>query len=310
MSLKRLASSQLTPDEIEEIFLPEEVWILIWSYLDFETVQKICTRVSNSWLEMIRRSKMSWEMKLRHSYHNKLEVKDFNSLLFHWNNLRELHFSSGSDFTKFRLSLNSHKELKKVVVPSAIAFYRIFRKGSKFSRKLWGKVTKYWIDPSHLSTPSDIVKNVIQLRINPINLPEEFAMMQKDCDLTNLESLIICPGIPFRQIVPMLSKFEKLKKLEICDLLIFIEYLLDILRCLGNMKTLKMSVTLRVMSDFDDEATKAIFNQAIEILNEKFPFPDVRILDLKISESWILLDYRPIFSIEYGENGTALEKIE
>ena len=310
MSLKRIASSQLTPDEIDEIILPEEVWIVIWSYLDFDTVQKICTRVSNSWLEMIRRSKMSWEMKLRHSYRDKkLEIKDFNSLLFHWKNLRELYFSSGSDFTKFRLSLNSHKELKKVVVLSAIAFYRIFKKGSKFSRKLWGKVTKYWIDPSHLSTPSDIVKNVIQLRINPINLPEEFAMRQNDCDLTNLESLIICPGIPSRQIVPTLFKFEKLKKVEICDLLIFIEYLLDILRCLGNMKTLKMSVTLRVMSDFDDEATKAIFNQAIEILNEKFPFPDVRILDLKISESWYL-DYRPKFSINYGENGTELEKIE
>ena len=71
-----------------------------------------------------------------------------------------------------------------------------------------------------------------------------------------------------------------------------------------------MSVTLRVMSDFDDEGTKAVFNQAIEILNEKFPFPDVRILDLKISESWERLDYRPIFSINYGENGAGLEKIE
>ena len=70
-----------------------------------------------------------------------------------------------------------------------------------------------------------------------------------------------------------------------------------------------MSVTLRVMSDLDDEATKAIFNEAIEILNEKFPFPDERILDLKISESWNL-DYRPIFSINYSENGTELEKIE
>ena len=141
---------------------------------------------------------MSWEMKLRRSYHDNLEIKDFNSLLFHWNNLRELHFSSGSDFTKFRLSLNSHKELKKVVVPSAIlAFYT---KGSKFSRKLWGKVTKYWIDPSHLSTPCDIVKNIIGLRINPINLPEEFAMRQNYCDLTNLESLKIIPGIPSENI--------------------------------------------------------------------------------------------------------------
>ena len=123
MSLKRLASSQLTPYEIEEIILPEEVWILIWSFLDFETVQKICTRVSNSWLEMIRRSKMSWEMKLQHPYHDKLEVKDFNSMLLHWKDLRELHFSSETDFTKFCLSLHSHKQLKKVVVPSAIAIY-------------------------------------------------------------------------------------------------------------------------------------------------------------------------------------------
>ena len=68
MSVKRFKSSQSDTTEIEEVILPEEVWILIWSYLDFETVQKICTRVSNSWLEMIRRSKMSWEMKLRHSY--------------------------------------------------------------------------------------------------------------------------------------------------------------------------------------------------------------------------------------------------
>ena len=62
------------------------------------------------------------------------------------------------------------------------------------------------------------------------------------------------------------------------------------------------------MSDLDDEATKAIFNQAIEILNEKFPFPDERILDLKISESWNL-DYRPIFSINLVKMGQSLKKL-
>ena len=159
MSLKRLASSQLSPDEIEEILLPEEVWILIWSYLDFKTVQKICSRVSNSWLEMIRRSKMSWEMRVKHSYYDELqsqyydtlEVKDFNSMLFHWKELRELHFSTETDFAKFRLSLNSHKELKKVVVPSAMPIYT---QGSDLDHKFWGWVTKYWIDPSHLLTPT------------------------------------------------------------------------------------------------------------------------------------------------------------
>ena len=40
--------------EIVEIFLPEEVWIIIWSKLDFNIVQKICTRVSKSWLKSLK----------------------------------------------------------------------------------------------------------------------------------------------------------------------------------------------------------------------------------------------------------------
>ena len=47
----------------EQLILPQEVWILIWSFLDFKTLQKICIRVSKSWMEMIRSSKLSWEVK-------------------------------------------------------------------------------------------------------------------------------------------------------------------------------------------------------------------------------------------------------
>ena len=35
-------------------------------------------------------------------------------------------------------------------------------------------------------------------------------------------------------------------------------------------------------SDLDEEATKDIFSKALEILREKFPFPDARILNLEI----------------------------
>ena len=75
------------------------------------------------------------------------------------------------------------------------------------------------------------------------------------------------------------------------------------------MKTVVISATLKVMSEMDDEAIKAIFNLAIEILNEKFPFPDARILNLEISESWNnhQVNYRPLFSIRYGENGAKFE---
>ena len=53
--------------------------------------------------------------------------------------------------------------------------------------------------------------------------------------------------------------------------------------------------------------TKAIFNEAIEILNEKFPFPDERILDLSIFEANISPDdRRHEFFISYGKNGAIL----
>ena len=35
MSVKRLKLSQSDTTEIKEIIFPEEVWMIIWSYLDF-----------------------------------------------------------------------------------------------------------------------------------------------------------------------------------------------------------------------------------------------------------------------------------
>ena len=46
--------------------LPIEVWIQIWSLLDFDTLQKKCTRVSKKWFQEIRDSpSLSAEMKLK-----------------------------------------------------------------------------------------------------------------------------------------------------------------------------------------------------------------------------------------------------
>ena len=58
---------------IGEIVLPEKCLIQILSYLDFKTVQKICTQVSKSWLELIRSSKLSREMKLPRIIQKSLE---------------------------------------------------------------------------------------------------------------------------------------------------------------------------------------------------------------------------------------------
>ena len=41
---------------ISKVVLPKEMWIQTWAYLDFETLQKKCTRVSKKWLGDIRNS--------------------------------------------------------------------------------------------------------------------------------------------------------------------------------------------------------------------------------------------------------------
>ena len=174
--------------------MPEEVLIEIWSHLDFDTLQKTCTRVSNSWLGMIRNSKLSWKMKLRDTRLGLLGVTDFNAILSQWEDLRELHFSSEQDFAKFRLSLNSNKPepLEKIVIPSMIEFETEWTINDVVHFSV-ARVTKYWIDPKHLLAPLDEIKNVINLtmRLRGPVFPEEFAMRQNDCDFTNLENLEI-----------------------------------------------------------------------------------------------------------------------
>ena len=226
-------------------------------------------------------------------------------MLSQWKELRELHFSSEQDFAKFRMSLNSKKSLKKVVIPSWIEFYT---KGLYVDHPLRGWVSIYWIDPKHLLTPADEIKNVIQLQIYGKGIPEAFAIRQEDRDFTNLETLLICEdndeGLSSKNVVPFLLRFKELKKLDIDHLDIHIDYLLDILRFLGNMKTLTISVTLAVIYELNEEATKDIFNKALEIVNKRFLFPDVRILELEIFES---VGYgQPRHSIIYGEHGVKL----
>ena len=284
-------SSQPSSTKTEEIILPEEVWILIWSYLDFNIVQKICSRVSKSWLKMIRSSKLSWEMKLQIiDYKDDMDVialKDFNSILFRWNNLRVLHFSSEPEFARFRtsLSLNSHESLEKIVIPAGPGLFTK-GKGSNLDRTLWGVVTKYWIDPRHILAP-DAVKNVVALKIYLDRVPENFDMRQNDCDLTNLETLELCEYQESEMFwmpnTKLLSKFKNLKELVIC-LEIDIDFLLHIVRFLGNTNNLNISANVEVRSNYDEEDTKEIFNEALKILREKFPFPAKRILNLKFFE--------------------------
>ena len=63
---------------------------------------------------------------------------------------------------------------------------------------------------------------------------------------------------------------------------------------------------MEVRSDLDDGETKNIFNKALELVNEKFSLPDVRIRELHIYEDPLYMMRRPRFSISYSENGATL----
>ena len=67
---------------------------------------------------------------------------------------------------------------------------------------------------------------------------------------------------------------------------------------------------MEVWSNLDNEETKDIFNKALELVNEKFPLPDVRIRELHIYEDPFNTIWRPRYSITYGESGATLETIE
>ena len=57
MRITRSATLLSRQKERQEIVLmPEEILIRIWSFLDFDTLQKICVLVSKSWFDKIRNS--------------------------------------------------------------------------------------------------------------------------------------------------------------------------------------------------------------------------------------------------------------
>ena len=103
--------------------LPEEICIKIWSSLDFNTVQKVCTLVCHSWLKNIRNSgKLSGQLSLdlepmfnkeSNPWKKGSYTVDFleypstklkGSILSRWNQLHTLRFPTQLDDGVFDLT--------------------------------------------------------------------------------------------------------------------------------------------------------------------------------------------------------------
>ena len=109
---------EAVPKEIRrDLSLPVEVWIHAWSFLDFNTCQKICILVSKTWLKQIRNSSMlSGEMKIFRSKTKKFEeFENADAVLSRWKKLKVLHVGSETEIQRFG-NFSEHKLLEKIVV--------------------------------------------------------------------------------------------------------------------------------------------------------------------------------------------------
>ena len=159
--------------------MPTEVWIHIWSFLDFKTLQKICTLVSKRWLTDIRNStRLSGELILR--LYNQ-DVNDINEVLSRWPKLKVLHLSDcNCDFRLSKLvshckklnefpldteilgiNLTEHALLRKIIVPTSMYILEL---GDL------EKATKVWCDPKNWNPAT--FENVINLKLFVNSVPQ------------------------------------------------------------------------------------------------------------------------------------------
>ena len=119
--------------------LPKEIWIYIWEFLDFETLQKECTLVSKTWLKEIRKTaSLSGEMRLKLPKKLvNLTAQNINNVLSRWKKLKVLHVSSRVEndvpseqaITQFGINLSAHKLLRKIVITKVNSLWDLIHRG-------------------------------------------------------------------------------------------------------------------------------------------------------------------------------------
>ena len=113
----------------DQLGLPLEVWEQIWSYLDFDTRQKICIQVSKTWFSGIRcSSKLSNELKIN----RRLSNEQVNSTLANWPKLWILQWHCHGSY----IDLSQIEHLKKIIVLKKIIIVFCFLDGDGLAKIL------------------------------------------------------------------------------------------------------------------------------------------------------------------------------
>ena len=201
-------------DELPD--LPMEVWHEIWSYVDFDTLQKKCTVVSKIWGHEIRNSPfLSGEMKLKRSMvhkdyrYEKLNCDDINAILSHWLKLKIIHFSGyqaeeiKSDILMKIINLDEHKLLKRIVVEPNSMYLKELGDGS-------GIVKKIIIDPKNIQADFKL-DDVLCLHLDhgSFQKMEDIGPMLKNLTIVSIDNPMLIIDLDW------ISTLENLKSLEI-----------------------------------------------------------------------------------------------
>ena len=307
--------------ESVNISLPTEVWVHVWSFVDFGTRQKICTLVSKGWFNEIRNSaRLSGEMIL------KLEdrsARDINNVLSRWPKLKVLHLSDckcrwqypswnkcncgyGSGVSKVMslwkkskelpvtietlgINLTKHGLLRKIVVTKSMPLAEL---GD------WGKATKVWFDPK-IWTPANL-ENVINLKINLDHVPKIFDMVQIGQVLLNIEHLYISglysQPIDSELILNLRNFILGFKKLTIVwiEAGVDIAKFLDFLRSIANVKNVKFYLNVSIVhGHMEKKEVERVFEEGFKIVKETFPIKstNVGINDIEYDDIQIVKKY-------------------
>ena len=284
--------------ESSGINLPTEVWIHIWSFLDFNDCQEMCTLVSKEWFNRIRNStRLSGEIIFKVDKQN---IKDINDALSRWPKLKVLHLLDCSPDSSRLSKLVSHWEklkeftlpteilginqnalLRKIVVPESMPLAEL---GD------WGEATKVWFDPKNW-TPPDL-SNVKNLTIYADFFPKDVEMVQIGNVLMNVEELLITEKRGLRDGIKFDSKFifglqnlilgfKKLTTVLIhasVHITDFLDLLLSVASVKGSIVWLRMCT---VHDDLEEKYVGGVFEEGFKIVEKTFAFEstDVSIYD-------------------------------
>ena len=314
MLLSKKDSKCFNSSELSEIILPTEVWILAWSFLDFNTVQNKCTLVCKEWLIKIRNStRLSGEMLLRLENRN---VKDINDALSRWPKLKVLHLSdcncnyrtcncntcncNSSRLSKlvshwekskkfalntemFGVNLTDNTLLRKIIVPKSIPFVEL---GD------WGKVFKVWFDPKNWTKAN--LENVNNLRIYLDHFPRTVEMMQIGQVLPNVEELYITgksgttadakfDSDIISSLQNFLLGFKKLTEVSIVVLVDITDFA-KFLPAIANLKNVKCYLNVCLVHGYcERKFVKKVFKEGFKFVKNAFSIEstDVCISDVQ-----------------------------